>query len=412
MVFPKVAISDKSGILIAEIILIFISISLIPTICSRLAQKNTINKVVATFLFFLIFYILFGSLVSGAQEGIFPTKASLQALRVTLYASLILLANASFSKNITDDNYYQVLKWGFMTELLIAGLYFCWAYLVVSPSVGEMLGSYFPGSRMIPMYGLAFGTGGDMPLEVVGGGSGNLLGSHALFICILASFFERKTHWEITLICVSILVMACAQSRGGAFTICIWGMYRIWCLAKTRKQFKLSSIFTISFIVSIVGLAFFYLLEYFPFFARIESVMESGELDSSSSARLINYEEVLAAWIRDPLAIFIGLGFDENVLELRSGWTLVESLVLSVLFCGGLISFTLLITFYFQVFNRKKLNVWWNALFLFLIFELFINWSVTGGDLIGPPALFAIFLMLGLAIRDQRTGVRSAIQCR
>ncbi len=381
--------------LIGEVVLFLIAIFIAISKSTRLSVRPAIAIVI--FVLFLISYVFvpyFFSIVSGQTGGL---KSIFYILRVVGYSLVSLLLCSTALQSEPDVKLYQLFRNFYFFHACLAISYFIWAFLKTEPSIGDILGTVNPGARLAPMYGMTV-TGGELPLEVVGGGATNLLASHALAVLVAARYFERSLKVELGLYLLSVVLVLLGQSRGGLITICIWGLLRVTFLRKVGHVRWGDALF-ISVIIIVMGCTIWSLSEPFALFKKYTDVVESGQLDSSSSLRLENYLAVFKVWSSSAFYITFGLGLDEFALEARTGWTVVESMYLSILFCGGFISLWIYLIFVGYVLVIKKFSIWLRVLILFIVVNSVVNWSVTGGDITGAPALFSIFFFLGAACR-------------
>lgn len=395
-VFPKVPIFGTAGITGGELTLYLAALLMLAAWPVRFSRSRIV--VIAGFLCFIFFYVFFSYFVNLLLVGDSGVKTPVNFIRIISYLAIIFLTCAAALRSQDDAYFYDIFRNAFVIHGAVAIAYFFWAFLTVQPSIGDILGSVNPGARLSPIYGMTLSTTGSLPMVMVGGGAGNLLGSHALAVLVAARFFERSARVEIFLFVLGIFLMLLGQSRGGLMTILLWGSYRVF-NAKNREVMNSRNLI---FIIGISLASAFFIWVYseqLALFKRFADILESRELDGSILARFKNYSDVLAVWCTSPWFILFGLGLDEGAMEARTGWTLVESLYLAIIFSGGLVSLVFFLLFFYFVFKIKRECLWYQALFMFLFFNSIVNWSVTGGDLTGPPALFTVFYFLGVASR-------------
>ncbi len=395
LLFPKIAIGSGSGVLIGEIGLFLIAPLLLAVQSINLSHRSAVAMLL--FASFLVSYIYFPyalTLFSGEDVGL---KSVFYTARVVGYALVGLLLCTGALKNKSDHALYIILRNSFLLHAVMALGYFAWAFARIEPSVGEIIGSVNAGSRLSPLYGMVV-TGGELPLNVVGGGSANLLASHALAVLVAAYYFEKSRKVEIILYLLAVTLLLFGQSRGGVLTLLLWGSVRAFVLRRRSPTEFSTTLFVVLCIV-----AFTYMIaslaDTLALFRRVSDAFEIGELDGSSQSRLQNYAAVFNVWISSPFYMLFGLGLDESALQARTGWTVVESMYLSVLFCGGLLSATLFCVFVGYVFRIAQGCPWLRVLKVFLIVNSVFNWSVTGGDITSAPSLFSIFFFLGASGR-------------
>jgi hypothetical protein len=399
LLLPKVPITSENGVLIGEILLFLYVIFNLPKLMRYNAYALT-RRTFFSFLTFLFVYTFFSSSIGSLSVSVFPVRGFQHFLRILLYSALTLIVTRRNHGEYDDEFYYRIFRNSLVTHMIFSGLYFAFAYTIRQPSLGDMLGSVEAGSRLLPMYGLTFVGARSLPLDAVAGGSGNLLATHGLFVLIMASRFEKSVIREVSVMLMIAFALLLAQSRGGFLTIIFWVACRLCLICFSRRTGFLAP-FIISAFLGAALPGFIFLGQEFAVFDRF-SALVSGELDGSSAARLENYQVLFSKWVESPVAVIFGLGFDERVLALKTGWDLVESLFLSILFCSGLLGAVTFIYFYVCVFFERRRGPWGAIIFNFIIFNSVINWSVTGGDLLGAPALFFIFIALGLQARSLR----------
>jgi len=399
LLYPKLPISEDAGILLGEILLI-----VFPMLCLVAPRQFRFSAIYSslflTFLCFLSIYILFSSLFSYFITAVFPVTSLGTYIRVLLYVQISILVNALCIRDASSTHIYKLILGSYLIHILAAVIYFAYAFHVVQPTLGDILGNASAGNRVIPFYGLTIQTNAGLPLNSFGGGSGNLLASHALFVLILASKFQRNSRLEMGLLLFTIVVLLLAQSRGGTLTILLWSIWRFRRFFLLKFSFSLMSLAIASTSVACLSFFLYYLSTDLGLFIRFGELFAGESLDGSSKARLDNYGDVFRAWSSNLYFIMFGLGFDKEQLQLLSDWTIVESLYLSVLFCSGVLGMAFLLVFLLDSYRLRNKTIWSQTLFSFLVFNSIINWSITGGDLLGAPSLFFCFLAIGLHVRE------------
>ncbi len=399
LLLPKFPITSKQGILPGEILLAFF-----PIVCFLSPKEFSFNSIknllLGSFVIFLTLYIFISSSIGAVVTYIFPLNGYSQFIRSLLYVQIVFIVTAKSFNYYNSFLIFKIILNTYIIHLVVASLYFIYAFYVIQPSLGDILGTASAGARLIPLYGLTIQLGQEIPMNAVAGGSGNLLASHALFVLIAVYYFQRNSKFELILSLATVVVLLLAQSRGGVLTIIFWMLYRYRFNLFYLRKVKLSSFLFILILFFIVFYIIIELSNFMGVFDRFSVIWDEGALDGSSLARLQNFIEVFDLWITSPLYFFIGLGFDNSIFESITKWSLVESLFLSVLFSSGFIGFFSLLFFFYQSYLVRHKNNWASILFNFLIFNSIVNWSITGGDLLGAPALFFIILSIGLHLRE------------
>jgi hypothetical protein len=399
LIFPKIPFTSRSGILVGEILLAILPLLVLLRV-GKTSFSLRSDKIIYIFLIFLYIYILGGSVLAAVDISIFPANATAQYVRVLLYSQLVLLVSSNAVQGLSSNDFYRLIKNSYLAHALLSISYYVYSYNITQPTLADIIGTAAAGARLIPMYGLTVAPNNGLLLNAVSGGSGNLLATHSLFVLILASQFEKDRKVEAIISFFAVFSVLLAQSRGGFLTILFWLIFRGARLLHNSDKNKTMSLIYISAILSLLTLIIITLPEELGIFYRYQDIVSGEGLDGSSSARIENYREIMAAWINSPLSIIFGLGFDGDILERSTNWTIVESLFLSVLFCGGILAALMLLLFYLESYLIRGQTVWSSVLYKFLIFNALINWTVTGGDLLGPPSLFFVFTTIGLHLRS------------
>ena len=402
--FPKIPLKtsgdpqNQQGVLIGELLLIISIFVNIKDILHFLRYNKRFNKILFCLFTFFFSYIVISSLVSGLFNLYFPTNAIFYFFRIAIYFALPFVIQNSFtySRNNTFS-FYSFVRSTYVLHSLIVTLIFIYYNLKINPTIGEMLWVSEVGCRVIPLFGLAVNPFYENIFYSIGGGSSNLLATYSIFFVICVYFFEKKKSLTFLFYLIAISMILLAQSRGGVLTIALFLIF---------ISFKN---FIRSFSTLFIGLIFFVVLLFLgkekydevvnviPIFQRIETTISDGELDGSSSARIINYSEVYAIWKSNPYYILFGLGFDENLIEKITGWTLVESFFLSIIFYGGIVASLSFLLYVYIIFKFKNRSIWNQVLFMFVIINSVFNWSVTGGDFLSVAGLFPLISLATLA---------------
>ena len=397
LLFPKIGVGAESGILLGEICLIGLWAACSPAVLRFLRGEIGLAEPAWILAAFLAYFIAGSSILSGLRIGMFPVGAAVYVCRVLLYLVLVLGFTRLSDRDVAGENWSRFIVRTILLSAVLSTVHFAILYVMKRPPLVDILWTVQPGTRIIPIFGMKFSGAELGGLSVVGGGAANLLASLLLFGFVVAVVHGIKPSRAAVFLGFALAVVGLAQSRGGLVTLSLAGAWWLQQVLANRRQ-PLSAISVASFVVFgvIATFALFRLAAVLPVFTRLSQSFVSGEFDGSSVARFENYETVFEAWSADPVTMLLGLGYDEGVLQALTGWTLVESWYLSLLFCGGLVGALLFSWFLFSVYRRRRENDWYRVLWIFIVLNSPVNWAVTGGDFLGMPTLVAVTLCLGL----------------
>ena len=165
------------------------------------------------------------------------------------------------------------------------------------------------------------------------------------------------------------------------------------------KKITMKNKFIIFLIIIITIIIFNFLFENYNLpnvFERIFSTIENGNLDPSSKGRIENYKDFFKVWANSPFSILFGIGNDQEIYQNLVNRNLIESFYLQVLFGTGIIGCLILLYYYYNIYFKSKNNIEYKILITYIIFQSFINWSVTGGDFLSPINIFLFFSIMGI----------------
>ena len=407
LVLPKFPVSShldqqsQQGILVGEV---FLLISFMFNIKSILVgtEEWRIQKSVLVFYAFLYFYVLNSSIVSGLLNFSFPSHAFPYFVRLFIYILLPYSIIYVYQKRHLDIYWYNIVKYSYLIHGLLALLVYIYYYYKFLPSFNDSIWTVEVGYRLLPLVGLAFNPFQEQWLYSIGGGSSNLLGTWTVFFVLAVHTFETRRSFRIVLYSFAFIIVSLSQTRGGLLTLILTILFTLF----AKRGFKVFGVALLLFIVGLfsVVVLFFdeWLSEYVPIFVRLSSTFTEGSFDGSTSARFSNYWDLFYEWISNPVYLISGLGFDENLLLMISGWSLVESFYLSVLFSGGLLSIALFIFFLIRIWQLRNENEWFRVLYLFLFLNSLVNWSLTGADILSVVGIYPILFSLTLGTLKKR----------
>jgi hypothetical protein len=399
LVLPKIPLSlsgdrqNQQGILIGEIFLILSLVFNYKEIIYSVNNKR-ISKTLLFFFSVIFFYVLNSSIVSGIYNFVFPSHALFYFLRLSIYLLLPISIWVLFKHENTDLFWYGLIKKSYIIHGALSLTVYLYYFLKFQPSFSASLWTSEVGYRLLPMVGLAFNPLSTDIFYSIGGGSSNLLGTWTVFFTLSVIFFEKKKKNRLLLYSFSFLLLLLSQSRGGLISLVLTLFFSFFILKKISSGFITLGILTF---VLFIFFAFYFssvdLNNTLPIISRFFDSYKEGSFDNSTTARFENYFDILKIWYSNPVYIFFGIGFDDNILFNVTKWTLVESFYLSLLFSGGLISFILFIFFGFKLYNQRKRNSWLSILFYFILLNSIINWSITGSDILSVVGLFPIIFL-------------------
>jgi O-antigen ligase len=261
---------------------------------------------------------------------------------------------------------------------------------------------------MFPIAGLNINLNNLYFLEAKGG-SGNLLSSWAIFVLILLTNSRYKHPYKRLCIIIAVLTPFLALSRGGSITVLLY-LFFLFLTTKRISAFR-------KMFISLLVLLFFSVIfgvfkdniSSIPIFYRFANSISEGNIDSSTLQRFNNYGLAFQSFFSNPLHYIFGMGFDKEILTQKMQWSYIESFYLQVLFSSGLIGFALLLLFYAKIFTIRKSNELFYSLWLFIVFESIIMWSITGGDFYSPHVIFLILMTISLG-REKTNYIKNSVK--
>lgn len=397
LILPKIPLSfsgerqSQQGVLIGECLLTLSILFNYKDVYLFICNKQ-INKTILLFFTVIFFYVLNSSIFSGIYNLLFPSHSLFYFLRLSIYLLLPISISFLYKHNNSDLFWYGLLKKSYIIHGILSLLVYSYYYFKFLPSFGDSLWTSEVGYRLLPLVGLAFNPLSTDLFYSIGGGSSNLLGTWTVFFTLTVIFFEKKKYIRLLLYSFSFLLLILSQTRGGIISFVLTLLFSFFTLKKIG-----SGIATIFFLVLFILIAIYFssvdLNNTLPIISRFFDSYKEGSFDSSTAARFENYLDILRIWYSNPIYIFFGIGFDENILFNVTRWTLVESFYLSLLFSGGLISFILFIFFGIKLYKQRKRNAWFRTLYYFIILNSIINWSITGSDILSVVGLFPILFL-------------------
>ena len=316
--------------------------------------------------------------------------------RIILFVAIFFLIRYVSALYGQDYIVKYIFIWPFVIHFIISfGIVFHY-FLTHSPSLSYIMWGYDVGIRMLPISGLTIDPGSEYFL-IAKRGSHNILASWSVLILLLGITYEGKIKYRKWLLLIATLTPFLAMSRGGVLTVgIIWLFY-----------FAISS--KISFVNKTLLLSFFLLTALILFygsdflgiaipniFERFSRTFEEGQFDSSTLGRFENYRILFNYWTENIITILFGMGFDPVIVRTVTSESRFESFFLQVLFNGGLFSFFWLVILFLKIYIDRKNSYWSRLLFLFVLFESFVMWSVTGADFWAPQILFLLMILFGL----------------
>lgn len=392
LLLPKIPLSPSAGIMLGEILLFACS-----AIILILKPKVVVFKpIVLSLLVFFTWFILCSSLINALLFNVIPMGALSYFIKILNYFMIFVVAYQYYLSNGYEKArkvFFSAYIWHYVIAMSIVFVY----YATHNPSVGDILWNYETGLRAIPLAGLTISPENFAGLTPVGGGSSNLFVSWSLAFALLILLTNHKH--KLLLIFLTFLVPLAGMSRGGILTFIILLLYMFF-ISKSLPSLQKIKVSIIILIISIGGSVLFSNIDInIPnVFDRLSQTIDSGsssQFDPSTQGRFENYELVFNEWSSNPLYVFFGLGMDENLLVERTGWGLVESFFLQVLFCSGLIGITLLLIFLILTYLNRNRNIWFYALWIFILLESLVMWTITGGDFYSAHVMFVILVFLG-----------------
>lgn len=394
LLLPKIPVSATTGIMAGELLLFVATFFVLITNHKEIAFKPL---VLLLFTFFT-WFVLVSSLINGLVFSSVPISAIVYYIKIVNYFMLFWVAyrlylNVGFES--AKKVFFNAYLWHYVIAMGIVVFY----YATHRPSVGDIMWNYETGLRAIPIAGLTIAPGKFAGLAPVGGGSSNLFVSWSLAFVLIAIFTKDKRRSLFLLL--GFLVPLFGMSRGGILTFVVLFLYLIFISSaySQMQKMRLSLI-----MAAVTGMLVFVIsnssINIPNVFERFSESFESGgksssTFDPSTQGRLENYKLVFDAWSDSPVHVLFGLGMDEEVLIEKTGWGLVESFFLQVLFCSGITGIFLLFMFFFLIYLARKRNVWFYTLWMFILLESLFMWSITGGDFYSSHVMYVIMVLLG-----------------
>jgi hypothetical protein len=400
LILPKIPLSNigerqyQQGILLGEILLILSLIFNLNDIKNSI-KNYKINKLLFFFYLFIFFYVLNSSIISGLFNGIFPSHSFFYFLRLSIYILLPSIILVLYKYNNTDIFWYGIIKKSYIFHGFLSLSIYIFYFLKFNPSFNDSLWTSEVGYRLLPLVGLAFNPLSSDFFYSIGGGSSNLLGTWTVFFILCVIFFEEKKKNRFILYSFSFLLLLLSQTRGGLISFFLTLLFSFFILKKIRSGvITISVLFFGLFIFSSLYISSIDLNSTLPIISRLFDSYKDGTFDSSTAGRFENYFDIFQVWISNPIYLFFGIGFDDNILFYVSKWTLVESFYLSVLYSGGVLSFLFFLFFCVKVFTLRNQNLWMSILFYFILLNSIVNWSITGSDILSVVGFFPIIFLI------------------
>ena len=384
---PKIPLTENSGILIGELMLLIGFIF-------NFYKPIRLQKELVLYILFVFYLYILSSLTSGLFIGVFPIEALLFFFRFLIFIEIYKFFERKSSHLSYHDLFLKYFYYPFLFNFFISFMIFIIEFLHKNPSFSEIMWGYEVGFRLIPITGLAinFSSINIIPLNVVGGGSANVIFAFTFFNLIFSYYLNYK--FKIVLL-ISIIYVMLSLSRGSMLTL----IFFIFFVFLFSKKITMKNKFIIFLIIIITIIIFNFLFENYNLpnvFERIFSTIENGNLDPSSKGRIENYKDFFKVWANSPFSILFGIGNDQEIYQNLVNRNLIESFYLQVLFGTGIIGCLILLYYYYNIYFKSKNNIEYKILITYIIFQSFINWSVTGGDFLSPINIFLFFSIMGI----------------
>ena len=400
VVFPKIAFSENAGVLIGEILLI---VSVLRSAFLSKSSKIHYNLPLIAFIAFIVNYMLISSFIGAISVKIFPSVGIFYFLRIILY---VFIFQYAFKLYQTINNNRIVLQnyiiFPFILHYIFAISLPIIFQLTHNISINEVVWTTEVGYKLIPIAGMSIDFTEFFFLKVIGGGSGNLFSSWALLFIILIFNAPYKIKYKELYLILAFSVPIIGLSRGGTLTFLFYIIYLLISPNKLSRRIKAYTIGAFSCVIAFLAYLVIVFEVQIPILYRMTNTFSNGHFDGSTKGRFENYSIMFREWSDNIVNVFFGLGYDKAILKCRTGWSLVESFFLEVLFTGGVISFILLGVFFYSVFLLRKKNFWYGSLWQFLAFQSIFQWSITGGDFVSPHVVYLIMLTLGFGFAIEK----------
>lgn len=368
-------------------------------------QYFKFNRSLIYLLFFLFYFLIVSSIFSSIVGPlIIPYGSLLYFIRCLLYFLLIVPVSIIYTnckRCDPDIFFYKLFQKSFLLHFVLSLIVFLFYNRVISPDPAESLWNANVGYRLVPLFGTTFGNSGETFIYSIGGSSGNLFATWALFVLVLVDKFEKNLFNKFFYFIVALFIILLVQSRGAFLTLSFFVLIRF---ISTRRLSLTNKAFYIFFLF-FISIPFVKDIDYSStagLVSRLSSTFSDGEVDVSTAGRFENYTEIFSTWKSNILFVLWGIGYDSTILEYYTGWTLVESFFLSVLFSSGFFGLILFIVFLVSLYKTKMSTKWSSVLWTFIAVNCVFNWSVTGGDFLSPVVLYIIVLCSMLSVLSRQ----------
>ena len=388
LLLPKIELFNNY-ILIGEILsLIYLFIYLLKFLINK---KININMLLLIYILLLFYSVLLSSFVSYLLFFRNPPYYS-----VFYFAHLLLCFSVYISTSyINGVKMNKIIINTYIIHSIIMIIFMVLYYIIKKPNEISILWGYDFGLRMQMLNGSYIDIS-NIPffLQYEGGGSGNLFVSWSLFVFIyyIEDCKNKNKKINYFFIFYIIFLVILTFSRGGILTFFI---LLLWYLLIENKK-KLSDVIKILIFILLLSIIFTKIINV-NVFTRLINTINDGKFDASSSLRLQNYKLIFQALIGNLNYFILGYGFEKQYWYEIVNWNFAESSVLQLLGSSGIIGLTLFLLLIMFLYYNKNKNSYYNILFKYIVFQLIINWSVTGGDFFGVVNTYIIFLLIGMA---------------
>lgn len=384
LLLPKINLNGN-GILIGEI-LAFVYLILF------IDKKYIISKLVLLLYLFIIIIVFISSLFASFYFNNFPLYSTFYLIRLLSYFSIYIS-----SQKLSESELLFITNRAYIIHAVIMLFFMVLYYFLKHPKPIDYLWGYDFGLRMQPIIGAAIDVSNyPFYLQYIKGGSGNLFTAWTIYIFIMNITLNKKFNAvHYFLLC---LLVALTLSRGGMITIILAGVY--FYFIKNSKGLKPKIIFIVISVLMILILLYTDFLN-ISVFKRISNTIINGSIDPSTRLRIDNYNKVLKALLSNIEFLFCGWGFEPSFWSNLIGWSFAESFIFQILGSAGIIGLLFFCYLIIYLFKKRKNNTQYNILFYYFIIQLVLNWSIVGGDFLGPVNMYLMMLALGNGVKKQ-----------
>ena len=215
LLFPKVGITDRKGILIGEIVLILFGPILAITVGSK--DRFKVSSTLLLFWVLCICLMLLSSVIGGLKYQIIPFLSFFYFSRIVLFATIFFLIR--YISNRYDQDYIvkYIFIWPFIFHFIITIGIVIHYFLTHNPSLNQIMWGYDVGIRQLPLSGLTIDPSSEYFL-IAKRGSHNIIASWAILILLIAITYPGRIKYRRWLLLITTITPFLSMSRAKSTT--------------------------------------------------------------------------------------------------------------------------------------------------------------------------------------------------